>query len=69
MEAKKEFWKSKTMLLNFIGAVLGVVGYFSDQGGVVSAFLSANAPMIAMVWSVLGMGLRAITKDKVVLVD
>lgn len=69
MEAQKPFWQSKTMLLNFLGAILGVVGFFSDKGGIVSTFLSANAPVIAMVWSVLGMGLRAITKDKIVLVD
>ena len=63
----KPFWQSKTMLLNFIGAVLGVAAFFTDKGGPINAFLSANAPMIAMVWSGLGMALRLITKDKVVL--
>lgn len=69
MEAKKPFWQSKTMILNFIGAVLSVVAFFSDKGGPVSAWIAANAATIGIVWSGLGMVLRLITKDKVVLID
>lgn len=69
MEAKKAFWKSKSMILNFIGAVLSVVAFFSDKGGPISAYLSANAATIGIVWSGLGMILRMVTKDKIVLID
>ena len=65
----KPFWQSKTMVLNFLGAVLALAAFFTDKGGPINAFMSANAPMIAMVWSGLSMALRLITKDKVVLVD
>ncbi len=69
MEAKKPFWQSKTMILNFIGAVLSVVAFFSDKGGPIAAYISSNAATIGIVWAGLGMVLRMVTKDKVVLAD
>lgn len=66
---QKKPWQSKTMLLNGIGGLVLFVGLFVPGAEVVDSFIKLNATTIGMVWSVLNMVLRAMTKDKIVLVD
>jgi hypothetical protein len=68
MEAKKP-WQSKTMVVNAVLGLIMAVCLFVPQAAVVKTWIEANATVIGVVWSVLGMALRAITKDKVVLGD
>jgi hypothetical protein len=68
MDTKKP-WQSKTLLLNGILGLVAFVSLFWAGASSVSAFLNAHGAEIAMFWSILNIGLRAITKDKIVLVD
>ena len=69
MESKKP-WQSKTMVLNAVGGLLTFLALFlPTQMGVASQFLQAHAMEIGLVWSIANMVLRAVTKDKISLVD
>ena len=68
MAAKKP-WFSKTMWLNFVGGIAAAAAAFFPQANVVSQFISSHLDAIGMIWAVVGMGLRMVTKDKIVLVD
>ncbi len=65
----KKPWLSKTILMNAVMGLLGVLAMFTPTLGGVGAWLSANAAVIAIVWSGLGIALRLITKDKISLID
>jgi hypothetical protein len=68
MENKKP-WLSKTILVNSIcGLCLALSPFIPALGGI-SAFVQAHAVEVGVVWSVLGVGLRLITKDKISLQD
>lgn len=60
----KVWWKSKSMIVSFLTAVAGVVGFFVP--GVAEWVASHNAAILSGL-GVLGMILRVITKDALVL--
>ena len=68
METKKP-WQSKTLVLNALLGILAAVGLFVPGAESVSTFLTSHASEVAMVWSLANIILRAITKDKIALVD
>ena len=65
----KVWWKSKTILINIICGLAASMAYIFPQANEVTIFINANASGISMVWSVLNIVLRAVSKDKIVLVD
>lgn len=65
----KKPWLSKTVWLNSLMAILGIVVVFDPAASVVSAWISAHGVEIGVFWSVLNVALRAITKDKLSLAD
>lgn len=67
--SNKKPWQSRTMLLNGIAGLLAFISLFAPGGEVVKQFLGDHSAEIAMVWSLLNIFLRAITKDKIVLSD
>ncbi len=68
METKKP-WQSKTMLVNGVLGLAAFVSLFLPQGAVVSTWISGHGAELALGWSALNMILRAVTKDRVKLVD
>lgn len=68
METKKP-WQSKTLVLNGVSGLVLFVALFLPQAHVVSDFISAHGVEVGVAWSVLNVLLRAITKDKISLVD
>ena len=66
MENKKP-WQSKTMLLNGIAGLAMFVALFVPQAEGVKVFIEHNASQIGMIWGILNMVLRSVTKDKIVL--
>lgn len=64
METKKP-WLSKTVIVNAVMGVVMAVAAFYPPAKVVSDFISAHAAEIGMVWGILNIILRAITKDKI----
>lgn len=68
MENKKP-WQSKTMLLNAVAGLVGAVALFVPGASVVTEFLAAHAAELTMVWGILNMIVRTVTKDKIALVD
>lgn len=63
--ASKSPFTSKTVWLSAIGGIVSAVAAFFPQANVVSNFIAANLPVIGMVWSILALIVRAITKDKI----
>lgn len=68
MDSKKP-WQSKTMMLNGLMGLLAFVALFWSGASGVSEFLNGHGGEIAMVWSILNIILRAVTKDKISLGD
>lgn len=68
MDTKKP-WQSKTIIVNAILGVIASIALFVPGAHVVSDFITSHAAAIGVVWSVIAMALRLITKDKVVLTD
>jgi hypothetical protein len=68
MDTKKP-WLSKTIMLNSIMAILGVVAVFWPHASVATEFLSGHGTEIGVAWSVLNVLLRAVTKDAISLTD
>ncbi len=66
MQPVKQPWQSKTILLS---ALLGVFAIIHSLGYLASAdvFLQAHQDAVLMGLSVIGMGLRVISKDKIVI--
>lgn len=62
-------WQSKTILFGAITAVLAAVAVFVPAAATLKALIDANAGAIGMVWGVLAIILRLVTKDKVQLGD
>ena len=59
---------SKTIWVNAIVSIIGVIASFGVIGGV-NEWVQANSGMILTGLGVIGVALRLITKDKVVLGD
>ena len=68
MESKKP-WQSKSIMVNAVMGVCLALCAFVPQLKSVADWVQANAVTIGVVWSVLGMVLRAVSKDKIVLMD
>ena len=68
METKKP-WLSKTIVLNAIMGLAAAAAAFWPGASGVNTWMSANASLIAGVWAVLNIALRAITKDKIGLTE
>lgn len=68
METKKP-WQSRTLVLNALMGVIAAVALFVPGASVVSDFLKGHEGEAVMVWSLLNVVLRAVTKDKIALVD
>lgn len=64
MESKKP-WQSKTLLLNGALGVLAFVALFVPGAEAAQAFINGHGAEIGMVWSILNIILRAVTKDKI----
>lgn len=68
-QAKKP-WESKTIILNAILGLAALIAAVNPQASeAVKSFVSQNAAQIGMFWSVLGIILRMVTKDRVSLGD
>ena len=68
MPTKKPYL-SKTIITNAILGVVGAVAAFVPGAAVVSQFITAHAAEIGMVWGLLNIVLRLITKEKIQLAD
>lgn len=68
MDSKKP-WFSKTIVLNALMAVLGAVAVFWPNASYATTFLTAHAVEIGVVWSVLNVILRTVTKGAISLQD
>ncbi len=66
METKKP-WFSKTILVNAVMGLCAAIVPFLPQAQVVRDFVANNLATIGIVWSLVGMGLRAITKGAIAL--
>lgn len=68
MEPKKP-WQSKTLLLNGVFGVLAGVALFLPQAAALADQIKSHGVEIGLVWSVLNIVLRAITKERISLTD
>jgi len=62
-------WESKTIVINAILGVIAALALFVPAASSIKDFISAHAVEIGVAWSVLGMVLRTVSKDKIVLGD
>lgn len=69
MEQTKKPWQSRTMVVNGIMGLVAFVALFVPGAEAVKTFIESNAEGITMVWAVLNMALRFITKEKVSLFE
>lgn len=69
MPTTKPVILSKTIWLNAIAAVCIALSSFLPGASDVKVFIDSNAGTLGMVWAVLGMGIRLITKDKISFID
>ena len=69
MTGTKYPWQSKTVLINSVLALLGVVAMFVPAAAPIAAWINANGVLIASLWGVLNVILRFLTKDAIVLGD
>ena len=65
----KKPWLSKTILFGALTAILGGAAVFLPAAQSLADFLAAHAGEVGMVWGVLAIVLRLVTKDKIVLID
>ncbi len=63
----KPFYTSKTMLFGFITSLSGALSIAIPFFSQVQPFMTKNEAALTMVWGVVTMVLRSVTKDKVVL--
>lgn len=64
MEQTKKPWQSKTLVVNAVMGLMAFVALFWPGAEGIRQFIDTNAEGIAMVWAVLNMALRFITKEK-----
>jgi hypothetical protein len=64
MEPKKP-WFSKTMWLNFLMGIAAGVAVFLPQANELTVWINGHMGEIGIGWSILGMFLRAISKDRI----
>lgn len=69
MNDVKKPWESKTILVNAIIGFCGALALFVPNAKFVSDFISSHGGEITMIWSILNIILRSISKDKIVLRD
>jgi len=68
-QASKKPWQSRTILVNaLVGVAAALLPFFPGLASV-GSFFSAHSSEVVVVWSILNIVLRAITKDKISLVD
>ena len=60
----KKAWLSKTMWINLFVAIVGVIAAFVPGASVVTEWLSSHGDIVAMVFGLVNLILRATTKDK-----
>ena len=67
----KPFWESKTMIFNFITLACGAaaIAFPHANINIVPEFITNHAAQITMIWGIIGMTLRSVTKDAIVLGD
>lgn len=68
-QTTKAPWQSRTMVLNGLMGLIMFVSLFWAGAVNVKAFIDAHGVEIGMFWSIANLILRAITKDKIGLVD
>jgi len=68
METKKP-WQSKTLVVNAVLGVIAFIALFFPGAEAAHTFINAHGSEIGMLWALLNIVLRAITKDKIGLVD
>jgi hypothetical protein len=68
MESKKP-WQSKTVVVNGIMGLLSFVAIFLPGAEGLKSLINGHPGEIIMAWSVIGIALRMISKDKIALVD
>ncbi len=68
MENKKP-WLSKTILLNAVFGLVAVAAMFVPAADAAGDLIKAHAAEIGAAWSVLGIVLRVVSKDKISLAD
>lgn len=61
----KPAWQSKTMVVNGVLGLMSFAMLFWPGASGVTAWLGAHVAEVGMAWSVLGMALRMVTKDKI----
>lgn len=69
MEPNKPILLSKTIWLNAVAGMCLALSAFLPAASEIKAFIDGNAMTLGMIWSVLGMAIRLITKDKISLID
>lgn len=62
-------WQSKTVWINALMGIVAALALFFPSVGGVGAWISANASMIGVGWSLLNIAVRAITKNAISLGD
>lgn len=67
--ADKKLLASKTFWFNFLTAAVAAVAMLVPGAKVVGDFLSAHVAEIGMVWGLVGVVLRLVTKNAVTLVE
>lgn len=67
MEESKKPWESKTVWLNFVGGMIGALVLFFPHVQMIQEWITGNLPIISMVWGVLGIIIRAVTKGAITL--
>lgn len=68
METKSPL-QSKTMVINGVFGLIAFIALFFPGAESVHAFIDSHAVQIGMGWSMLNLVLRAVTKDKISLVE
>lgn len=66
---EKKWYLSKTIWLNLVMGMLMTLGAVVPSLMGVKDWIAANVALVGGVWSVLGIVLRAVSKDKIVLSD
>lgn len=67
--ASKPWYLSKSIWLSLVGGIASALAAAFPQANAVSQFIAANLPVIGMIWGVLGLVVRLVTKDKISLVE
>lgn len=69
LQLSKKPWQSKVMVVNGVLGLLCFVALFVPGADMVGGLIKSNPQVVGMVWAVLNMLLRLITKDKISLDD